>query len=178
MPEESKQCCCSQGGSGGCGGQNSQCGKTGGCSGENRCCGRQNRVIYITDDEKAFLMKLSEIPFLPLVRFLMRSTKSEDMSVALAPVYLNDKDESMDTVKENGEVLTSLEDKYMITLDYDLPLQNGNYSMYEESALYRDFCRTVREGVSQDGLIYDIPVLQRGSMALTSLGQDAVDTLE
>lgn len=175
MPGQNKKCCCSRGRDGSCGRQNkSQCGKSGGCSG-----GCRDRTIYITEDERGFLLRLAEIPFLPLARFVMRSSRSDDaVSVALAPVYLDEKNDSPDTVKKNGEILQSLEDKYLITLDYDLPLQNGDYSLFEDSQVYRDFQNTVAGGVTQDGLTFDLPELQRGSMALTTLGQDALDMLE
>lgn len=175
MPDKNKNCCCSRDRDGSCGRQNkSQCGKSGGCSG-----GCRDRTLYITGDEREFLMKLAEIPFLPLTRFVMRSSGDDEaVSVTLAPVYLNSKNDSPDTVKKTGEILLSLEDKYLITLDYDLPLQNGDYSIYDESRVYREFCESVRAGVSAGGIVYDLPVLQRGSMALTTLGQDALDSFE
>lgn len=174
MTDTSRQCCCSDGHDGGCGDQNKSCGENGGCGG-----GCQDRVIYITEEERAFLMKLSELPFLPLTRFIMKSTTADHTeSVALAPVYLSDKRDSMDAVKKTGDILRSLEDKYLITLDYDLPLQNGDYSVYEESELYHLFCSTVQEGGKQAGFLFDQPVLERGSIALTTLGQDAIDSLK
>lgn len=175
MSDEKKQCCCSSGRDGGCCNQDKgQCGKSGGCSG-----GCQNRVIYITEAEKDFLMKLAQIPFLPLTRFVMKSTKSEHMeSVALAPVYMGDRNDSIDIIRKTGVILSTLEDKYLVTLDYDMPLQNGDYSVYEESELYRHFCNTVLEGGKQEGFIFDMPVLERGSIALTTLGQDAIDSIE
>ncbi len=178
MPDKNKNCCCSRGRDGSCGNHNKS---YGGCSGSNGIhnCGCQDRTIYITEDEKTFLTRLSQFAFLPLARFVMLSSQTDDaVSIALAPVYLNDKDDSSDTVKNNGELLQSLEDKYLITLDYDLPLKNGDYSMYEESGLYRDFRETARAGVIQDGLLFDLPELQRGSIALTSLGRDALDAFE
>lgn len=174
MTDENKQCCCSRGRDGECGTQNKSCGHNGSCDG-----GCQNRIIYITEDEKTFLMKLAQIPFLPLTRFVMRSTASDDTeSGALAPVYMEDKNDAMNTVKKTGDILLSLEEKYLITLDYDLPLQNGDYSVYEESELYQLFRSTVAEGGKQAGFLFDQPVLERGSIALTALGQDALDSLE
>jgi hypothetical protein len=174
MPDKNKQCCCSHGRDGGCGKQDKgQCGNSGGCSG-----GCQDRTIYITEDEQAFLTVLSQIPFLPLARFVMRSSRSDDaISVALEPVYLSDKNDSLETVKKTGEILQSLEDKYLITLDYDLPLQNGDYTIYEDSGVYQAFCADTQTGITQDGITYDLPVLERGSMALTTLGQDALESL-
>ena len=175
MSNERKNCCCGHTHDDSSDNHNEgQCGNSDGCSG-----GCHNRVIYITEEEKAFLMKLSQLPFLPLTRFIMKSTKSEHMeSAALEPVYMQDISDTLDTVKKTGKVLQSLEDKYLITLDYDLPLQNGDYALYEDSALYRHFCDTVREGGRQAGFLFDLPVLERGSIALTSLGQEALDRLE
>jgi hypothetical protein len=136
-------------------------------------------MLYVTEEEKALLLKLAEIPFLPLTRFVMkRADSDESVSVAQAPVFLNDQHDSADAVKKTGDVLLSLEDKYLITLDYDLPLTNGDYSMYEKSRLYRDFCEALQKGIDQDGVTYSLPMLQRGSMALTALGQDALDSIE
>jgi hypothetical protein len=186
MADKNNNCCCSRGRDGGCGKKEGPCaghgtadGGADGCSGG--CCGSgcKDRIIYVTDEEKAFLSQLSQIPFLPLARFVLQSSQSDDaVSVALAPVYLYCRDDTPDTVRNSGEILQTLEDKYLVTLDYDLPLENGDYSMYEESRVYRDFCAAVKDGVSQDGVTYDTPVLQRGSLALTSLGQHALDDLE
>ncbi len=179
MSDESNHCCCGHDHDDSCDNHNeSQCGKNDGCNGTCHDGGCHDRVIYITEEEKTFITKLSQLPFLPLARFVMKSSKSEHMeSVALAPVYMQDKGDSMEAVKKTGDVLRSLEEKYIITLDYDMPLQNGDYSLYEESELYHIFCSTVQEGAKQGGFIFDLPVLERGSMALTALGQDAVDSL-
>lgn len=175
MSDQDNHCCCSHEHETGCGNHDTDCGQNSACSGG--CC--QDSVIYITEEEHAFLMKLAQLPFLPLTRFVMRSTTNDDATaVALAPVYMTDKTASMDEVKKTGEILQSLEDKFMITLDYDMPLQNGDYAVYEESALYRFFCSTVQEGGKQAGFLFDQPILERGSIALTTLGQDAVDSLQ
>lgn len=162
-------------GCGGCGDDNeSQCGDGCGCSG-----GCSDNVIYISEAERDFLMKLAQLPFLPLARFIMKSSNSDHMeSVALAPVYLNTKTDSMETVKATGAVLLGLEEKYLVTLDYETPLQNGDYSMYEESGVYQFFCSTVQDGAKQPGFMFDQPVLERGSLALTALGQYAVESLQ
>ncbi len=167
----------------------SRCGNCTGCSGqpkEGRQCGQggccasggcRNREITITEREKDFLMLLAQIPFLPVARFVKKSTASEQPeSEALAPVYLNSINDSIETVEETGLVLRVLEDKRLITLDYDKPLQNGDYSVFEESTLYKDFCSSMEKSCTQDG--YDLPVLECGSIALTSLGQEVLDTIE
>jgi hypothetical protein len=190
MSDESNKCGCGHDHDGSCEEHDNQheendgcgCGSdgcAGGCEGGCNGGGCEGGVIYITEEEKDFLERLGRLAFMPLARFIMRSSKSEHMeSVGLEPVYLQDKNDSMETVKQIGAVLRSLEDKYLISLDYDMPLLNYNYSIYEESELYQLFCRTVRDGAKQGGFLFDLAELERGSMALTTLGQDALDSLE
>lgn len=145
------------------------------------CCsgGCHDNVIYITEDEHTFLSALSQTPFLPLARFIMTSSKSDDVeSVALAPVYMTDKTETMDAVKKTGKTLRDMEEKGLITLDYDMPLEQGDYSVFEQSALYQMFCDTVNEAKDKEGFLFDQPVLETGSIALTALGRAALDSLE
>lgn len=86
------------------------------------------------------LLRFAEIPFLPVAR---RRDAEE-------PVYL---EEAEKTTAEYSEILSWLQLKGLISLDYDLPLSNFDYAAY---AAY--------------------PV--RGSMALTAAGQRAVELLE
>lgn len=141
------------------------------------CCNQT--VILITEEEKAFLLILSQIPFLPLTQFVMKSSKNEHAeSVALAPVFMNDRTESMENVKKTGLILKSLEDKGIISLDYDKPLAQGDYSVYEESDLYKYFCNTVREAEDREDFTFDRPMLEYGSIALTALGLAGIESLE
>lgn len=149
--------------------------------GEGGCCSGScsDGVIYITEDEHAFLKALAQRSFLPLARFIMTSSKSEDLeSVALAPVYMTDPGDAMETVKHTGRTLTEMEDKGLITLDYDIPIQDEPYAVYRESGLYKDFCDVVSEGKKNDAFLFDQPVLETGSIALTALGYAALESLD
>lgn len=86
------------------------------------------------------LLRFAEIPFLPVAR----RRDSEE------PVYLEEREK---TVEEYGEILSWLRLKGLISLDYDMPLSNFDYTAY---AAY--------------------PV--QGSMALTAAGQTALELLE
>lgn len=142
------------------------------------CCGGKQEII-ICQQEAEFLMRLAQIPFLPVTRFLMKSSQSDHLeSVALAPVYLEQPEESMEAVKETGKVLDALAQKRLIALDYDKPLQGGDYSVYKESGLFRYFQETVEEGSRQPNHLYDVAALECGSIALTAIGQQAVEQLE
>lgn len=134
--------------------------------------------VPLSMEEKDFLNQLAQTPYLPLARFVLKSTKSSHFeSVALAPVYLQDKTDSMETVKGIGAVLKSLEERGHLTLDYEEPLKNGDYSDYENSDLYAYFRETAAQAAKHDDYLYDIPDLELGSIALTYSGQLAIDMM-
>ena len=121
----------------------------------------------LTEAQAAFLHELEHHHYLPLARFLMESTVEDDFSsVSMAPVYLRDPEETMEQVKETGELLLDLERRGWITLDYDYPLEGYPYAEYRQSALYDYFCRTVEEAKGRPGFLGDTPVLELGSIAL------------
>jgi len=159
-------CCCH-----GSGDENQESGH--GCGGCN--CGHRQTEIQIVEEEIEILNQLAQTPYLPLASFVLKSTKSAHLeSVALAPVYLNDRADSMETVKKTAAILKSLENKGLITLDYEEPLENGNYTDYADSPLYAYFKETVAQAKGQEEFLFDIPSLELGSIALTYLGQIAV----
>lgn len=142
------------------------------------CC-HQKKELFISDEEKEMLMQLAQTPFLPLARFLLKSSKSNHFeSVALAPVYLNNKYDNMDSVKSRSEILKNLAAQGLITLDYDEPLENGNYQEYLESELYMYFIQTVEQGKAKDDYLFDIPDIELGSIALTALGRAAIKQID
>lgn len=83
----------------------------------------------------------------------------------------------MEQVKRLGAELKALEGMELLTLDYDMPIQGYPYEEYKTSALYTYFTETVREAAAKPGATFDTPVLELGSMALTDIGEDMVDTL-
>lgn len=142
------------------------------------CCKKHRQPITVTKREFAFLERLAQIPFLPVARFLLRSTKSEHLaSVALAPVHLLDAKDSMELVKHNGKLLHDLEHKGLITIDYDIKLKGFDYQSYYNSTVYLQFQETVAEAKAHPEFLYDIGIMECGSMALTARGYAAVDTL-
>lgn len=142
------------------------------------CC-HQKAELIISDEEAEILMQLAQTPFLPLARFILKSSKSDHLeSVALAPVYLNNKNDNMDSVKSRSVTLKKLATQGLITLDYNEPLVNGNYQEYIESELYIYFIQTVKQGKGKEGFLFDIPDIEFGSIALTALGQDAIRQID
>ena len=110
------------------------------CSGNCESCGGCARQLTLTEGEIAFLQKLGQIPFLPVAR------KAADM----IPVYLEDTEKSR---SEYSLILQALEQKGLISLDYDMPLKGFDMTAYKA-----------------------FPV--QGSMALTQRGQTVLETLD
>ncbi len=86
------------------------------------------------------LTRFAEVPFLPVAR--RKDSRS--------PIFLEDADK---TAEEYGVILYSLNRKGLISLDYNVPLSNFDYSSYTAYPIH-------------------------GSMALTARGQAAVDLIE
>lgn len=145
-----------------------------------RCnCGHHQTKMHISEEETEFLKQLAQIPYLPLARFILKSSKSSHLeSVALAPVYLNHKSDSLETVKSMAVVLKSLKEKGLISLDYEEPLENGNYIEYSNSALYAYFKKTVAQGKENEDFLFDIPFIEFGSIALTYAGQIVIENFD
>lgn len=159
-----------------------------GCCGESHCgggccggcgghCGTP-QAIELSEGEYAFLMGLAEIPFLPLARFVLSSTRSGHVrSAALSPVYLTERDAGIEDVRATGGLLLGLEEKGLISLDYDQPLQGCDYADYHNSAAYRRLLAAVAEGRQQAGFLFDQAEMELGSIALTALGRHTIEQL-
>lgn len=153
---------------------------------ERRCCGKCSvcschvkKTFGITEREYEFLCSLARTPFLPLARFVMTSTKSERLqAVALEPVYLKDAGDSMEQIRETGELLVALEEKGFITLDYDRPLQGCAYETYLNSHAYQAFQKAVAEGHAHEGFLFDTSGVEFGSLTLTARGRLSSDSRE
>lgn len=111
-----------------------------GCNGNCAACGGCAKQLTLTEMELHILRALGQIPFLPIAR------KADDMT----PVYLEDTAYSQ---AEYSLILQVLEQKGLISLDYDKPLSGMDMSDYAA-----------------------FPV--RGSMALTAKGQTVLDILQ
>ena len=143
-----------------------QCGK---------CCSEPETFIA-TNEESFFLKMLSEIPFLPVAQFLLTCSHSRHVwSIALSPVFLTDGFDSIETIRKTSITLKSLEQRGIITLDYDLPMSNYNYSLFNESKAFKYFQEVVAEGRERPDFIFDTPAIKYGSLALTGFGQDILD---
>ena len=110
------------------------------CGGECSRCG----VLELTCEEAAFLVTFAELPFQPVV------SKTDLKCPVFAYRSLGAEEATVNDI--SPETISSLVDKYLIQIDYDIPLNNYNYLGFE-----------------------DYPLL--GSLALTYRGQQVIDEL-
>lgn len=111
-----------------------------GCSGNCSSCGGCAKALILTESEIHMLQKLGQIPFLPVAR------KADDM----IPVYLEDTDYKSE---EYSLILQALEQKGLISIDYDAPLTGADMAAYKGYPVH-------------------------GSMALTQRGQTVLEMIE
>ena len=111
-----------------------------GCNHNCAACTGCAGVLELTQGEVDFLLELAQFAFLPIAR------KRDDM----IPVYLED---AQHTPEEYSLILQVLEQKRLVSLDYDKPLANFDAAKYA-------------------------PYPVKGSVALTERGQTVVKMLE
>lgn len=126
-----------------------------------------------------FLQHLMHYKYLPVAQFVITSSKESEFEVvALAPVFIRDVKDSMDLVKEAGRFLQTLEDKGMITLDYDIPMQGYAYEEYKCSSVYQHFLDTIKQSKTKENHLGDTANLVLGSMAMTDFAENFIKGLK
>ena len=105
-----------------------------------KSCGGCGRDLTMTPQEIQVLYKFAQFPFLPVAR------RTDDAD----PVFLEDNDYAPE---QYSLILSLLERKGLIRIDFDIPLKNADIGIY---APY--------------------PIV--GSMALTARGQQVLDLLD
>lgn len=135
------------------------------------CRSYEGGIEGLSDTETDMLRVISRYSCLPVARFSLRSSKDDSLDMtALEPVTIEREDDSIQVVRERGNILLSLEDKGLITLDYDIPISGYDYAGYRESALFAQLEEAAKEGGDKPGFLFDLPVMEGGSMALTETG--------
>ena len=135
------------------------------------CCSNKDAGMTIGKYEMVVLGELLKYSYLPISRFVMCSSKTDDISfTALGPVYIDEKNDTMETVKSMANLLKSMEESNLISLDYDKKLQGYDYDTHMTSDVFCYFEETVREGHQNAGFVCDIAAIECGSAALTDFG--------
>lgn len=144
-------------------------------------CGHEHHEIPapegLTEAQTDILLALCQRQCLPVACFSLARSSDDAYAIALAPVYLNAPDDSIEQVKWLGAELAQLEEMDLITLDYDIRVKGYAYEEYQASLVYRYFVKTVEEAAAMPDHVFDTPVLELGSMALTEAGQRMVEEL-
>lgn len=170
-----------------CGGHDTEERQGGGCcgstAGSGGCCGggghSEPQQVHISPEEEAFLEKLAQCPFLPVAQFLLKSSKSDHLTnLALSPVFLETGKESLPQIKEIGQVILGLEDKDLVSLDYDTPLEGSDPRLFQESTAYALLQQTVEEGKASGEFLFDAPEIEYGSLCLTAMGELVIEQLD
>lgn len=134
--------------------------------------------LTLTNAQISVLLELYHCKYLPVSRFIMRSSVEEGaVFTALAPVYLTAANETLEDVKAMGKIFSSLAEKGLISLDYHLALSNYDYKLYTDSDVYHYFKETVNEGKSQEKFLCDIAEIELGSMEATEFGKQVTRRL-
>ena len=110
------------------------------CSGNCSGCSGCARELTLNEGELRLLDTLCEIPFLPVARKMGDDT----------PVYLEEQEYSPE---EYSLILSLLEKRGLISIDYDKPLRGGYSALYD-------------------------PYPVRGSFALTARGQQVLELMQ
>ena len=101
------------------------------CSGSCSSCGGCGITLTVSEGELHLLRQLGQIPFLPVAR------RADDM----VPVYRED---NAYTQEEYAIILQLLEQKRLISIDYDQPLRGYDMSAYQKYLVHGSFALTAR----------------------------------
>ncbi len=150
----------------------------GGCGGG--CGGNADPLqVHITPEEEKILEKLAQCPFLPVAQFLLKSSQSDHLTnLALSPVYLETGKETLPQIKEIGQILLDLEEKDLISLDFNSPLEGSDPRLFQDSDAYHLLEKTVEEGKATGEFLFDAPEIEFGSLCLTALGDLVIEQLD
>lgn len=115
----------------------SGCPSSASCGG---CQGGCRRGKRLTPLELELLFRLQQIPFLPLARFLLKSSPLPPPLQRRPRPSLSAGGRRLPGDRQgDGAALLSLEEAGLVTLDYDIPLQGGSDALYAQSPLYQEF---------------------------------------
>lgn len=174
---------CNCGGGCGCGGheESTGCGCGGHDAGHSCGCGghEESTPFYtynqepLSDAQKTFLQQLAQCCYLPVARYVVKSTKESDfMMAAFGPAFIQGDHHSMAELHQVRTFLTDLEQLGLLALDYDIPLEGYDYAPYYESEVFTMLKETVAEGLGKEGFFGDTADIETGSMALTEAAMD------
>ncbi len=160
--------CCGSSGGGGCGSSG------GGCCGSGT---QQEQTLYLSWEEEAFLEQLAQCPFLPIAEFLLAS-QNQGSSLSISPVFLETGTETLEQIKHTAGIILDLEEKEILSLDYEEALSGMDESLFRQSQAFRLLTLTVEQGKDQAEFHYHPPEIRFGSLSLSPLGRQVIEQLD
>ncbi len=135
------------------------------------CCGTHNhdtpQAEGLTEEEQQVISAIEECGCIPVVRFVMKSSKSSHFaSTALSAVYITSLEDDIEDVKARSKILAALEHRGLLSIDYDIPVSNYSYDEYLNSKIFKDFTAMMEESAEKEGFVFDIADMDKGSIAL------------
>jgi len=127
----------------------------------------------MTEKAALLLQEIQKSNRYPVVRFELRSKKDRALrATALNHVHLVDKEETLEMLRERGNLLRELVEEKMIVIDYALPVTvTSDYIGYEECKAFEQLKEAVEEGKSRLGFLFDYAAMKRGIVKLTKQGE-------
>lgn len=133
----------------------------------------------MTEEEQKLLQSIGTVRRYPVCRFELRSSKDSELcSVALDAVHLQDANEEIESIKERGELLRSLEQKGLIVLYFGLTTYvKSDYQIFHDSVIFRQLQELAAEGGKREGYLFDRAFLKKGQAVLTVKGRYALQRI-
>ena len=129
--------------------------------------------MRLTEMQEELLLCMRGARF-PMARFeLHNDAEKELVMTALDNVYMEHPEEEMGLVKKRGEALRGLEERGLISIDFDAPVWlAGDHIVYYKSKIYELLCHTALEASrTVEGCLFNLPVLRKGYAELTPRGR-------
>lgn len=129
----------------------------------------------LSPEELALLKEIAASSRYAVANFELRSSGNDEIYTgAMEHVHLLAPDEEMTPVVERGEVLQNLEDKGLISLNYDLcAYVKKDYVIFKESKLWKELEDAVAEAKEQH-FTFDLLHMEKGLAELTVKGRYAL----
>ena len=129
--------------------------------------------MRLTEMQEELLLSMRGDRF-PMARFeLHNDAEKELVMIALDNVYMEHPEEEMELVKKRGEALRGLEERGLISIDFNAPVWvAGDHIVYYKSKIYELLCHTALEASrTVEGCLFNLPVLRKGYAELTPRGR-------
>ncbi len=141
--------------------------------------GTELSLDMLNDKEQIFLSYLVAHQYLPVVQFVMLSSENPVFrKVSLSPAYIEDVSDSFEKIQMMGTMLDKLESDGFITLDFDIPLQNCDYTEYYNSDIFAFYKNMISEiSSNQVAFMGDTATIEKGSMAATAACTELFDDI-